>query len=138
MDWIKNENGSFDIVYFGDEFIIQTEQYFDNENFYIQFKTVTIRHNTLCLILFLFIDRMKIIIYFYKYQLMIMLMNMMGNPRKFLIKDLIVKILFSRSLKCVDKFISEIESQIDEFSRRKQEMIKNTKKYWDNNKKNIN
>ena len=43
MDWIKNENGSMDIVYFRDSFIIQTKQYFDNENFYIQFKTVSIR-----------------------------------------------------------------------------------------------
>ncbi|CAF4087306.1 unnamed protein product, partial [Rotaria sordida] len=38
MDWIKNENNSFDIDYFRDDIVIQTEQFFDNENFYIRFK----------------------------------------------------------------------------------------------------
>ncbi|CAF0829114.1 unnamed protein product [Adineta steineri] len=39
MDWIKNDDDSFDIIYFQDNnMIIKTKQFFDNENFSIQFK----------------------------------------------------------------------------------------------------
>ncbi|CAF5034647.1 unnamed protein product [Rotaria sp. Silwood1] len=81
MDWIKNENGSIDIVYFQNSFIIQTEQYFDNENFYIQFKTNE-------------------------------------NDQSF--QQISVNNYVNQhdgSLKCVDKFIAQTKSHIDEFSR---------------------
>ncbi|CAF4158638.1 unnamed protein product [Adineta steineri] len=39
MDWIKNGDDLFDIIYFQDNnMIIETKQFFDNENFSIQFK----------------------------------------------------------------------------------------------------
>ncbi|CAF4717894.1 unnamed protein product [Rotaria sp. Silwood2] len=39
IDLRKNETNSIDIDYFGDNFIIHTKQFFDNENFYIKFNT---------------------------------------------------------------------------------------------------
>ncbi|CAF1106247.1 unnamed protein product [Rotaria magnacalcarata] len=38
IDWIKEENDSIDIIYFHDNLVIEAEQYFDNENFYIRLK----------------------------------------------------------------------------------------------------
>ncbi|CAF0725390.1 unnamed protein product [Rotaria sordida] len=37
IDLRKNETNSIDIDYFGENFIIHTKQFFDNENFYIEF-----------------------------------------------------------------------------------------------------
>ncbi|CAF0903168.1 unnamed protein product [Rotaria sordida] len=38
IDWIKNENDSINIIYFQNNFIIETEQFFDNETFHIRLK----------------------------------------------------------------------------------------------------
>jgi len=47
MDWIKDENGSMNIIYSLHGILIQTKQYFDNVNFYIEFKAVSRNHDTL-------------------------------------------------------------------------------------------
>ncbi|CAF0975345.1 unnamed protein product [Rotaria sordida] len=39
MDWKKSEKNSIDVDYFRENLIIHVEQFFDNENFIIQFKT---------------------------------------------------------------------------------------------------
>ncbi|CAF3508170.1 unnamed protein product [Rotaria sordida] len=39
IDWVKSETNSIDIDYFRENFLIHTKQYFDNENFFIEFKT---------------------------------------------------------------------------------------------------
>ncbi|CAF2693966.1 unnamed protein product [Rotaria sp. Silwood2] len=49
MDWIKSEKNSIDVDYFRDDLVIQTEQYFDDENFFIQFKMKNDENNQLLL-----------------------------------------------------------------------------------------
>jgi hypothetical protein len=52
MDLIKSEKNSIDINYLREDLAIHIEQSFDNEIFFIHFKTVSIRHKTLSSILF--------------------------------------------------------------------------------------
>lgn len=47
IDWIKNENGSMDIIYFQEDLVIETEQFFDTENFHIRLKIVSVTYNRL-------------------------------------------------------------------------------------------
>lgn len=67
MNWTKSERNSIDIDYFQKDLVIYVEQFFDDEIFFIQFKTVNIRQNIISNS-FLFIFRMRIIDYIWKYH----------------------------------------------------------------------